>query len=202
VYRHAIAQLLAAPQAARLRRLVLDPATFGGPVDETFERAVWGHDPWPDLRHLSLKNCPGAILRGAFCRHLTRLDVGPIDRHPAAELVAAGEFPELRHLTLGGLPPGTDPGPVLAPLFYARGLPNLCTLVVCHDRPPGADTLAALATNPNLPHLSLVGVGERGNVRDWWVIRQDGETAVPVCPDIIPLDEDWWEPDPLADWFW
>jgi hypothetical protein len=52
-----------------------------------------------------------------------------------------------------------------------------------------------LASAKNLPHLSLVGVGQYQPTR-WWVIGSG--KALPVAHEVIPLDEDWW--DPVADW--
>lgn len=186
--RDCVAAVLAAPQAAGLRSLVLDPlpnAMFRN-LDPS-DRLLIGHS----LRHLALYCYDLSCLAGGTCPGLLRLAVGELATNTGlVESIATADLSELRWLHLRVLQGATE----LKALARSAHLPNLCTLLVT-----GTDAVTGwlddLARARNLPHLSLVGVGRYQPTR-WWVLG--GGQALPVADEVIPLDEDWW--DPLADW--
>jgi hypothetical protein len=145
------------------------------------------------LRRLSLRSELAALANGSYREHLLQLDVGTHGQlEPALPTVLGVPLPQLRHLTLSGL---SD----LGPLFTAANTPELCTLQLGNRPYRDAEAeWAGIARNPATPHLSLLGSGtwEAG----WGVVG--GGVATPLAGGTLPFDEDWWEPDPLATWFW
>jgi uncharacterized protein (TIGR02996 family) len=189
-----LARLLTAPQTQRLVRLALAadkhrrPFQLGS-LPELLQRGQL----LPNLKHLGLGNLPGEFLTASFCRGLLRLDIGsPGLYEPGLAPLARADLPQLRHLTVNGVHSEEE----FAPLFTATNMPNLCTVSGLGSE---SDTLSRLASNPALPHLSLVGT--RIGWQDGCWVLGDGEVR-PVPSGVIPMDEDWWEPDPLMDWFW
>jgi hypothetical protein len=184
-----LCQLLAAPQARPLRSLALEQWLHYVPGPDL--PAALKEEAWPYLRRLSMRG-PVSLLSGSYRRHLLRLDLALAEGHlTAVEAVAAEDLPQLRWLTLAVASVSE-----LAPLFNTTRMPNLCTLVLAGLESLNKSALRALARAPGLPHLSLVGA-RRYAARSWYVLR-DGE-GIPVAPGEDPVEEDWLEPDPLAD---
>ena len=185
------------PQAQKLEHLTLcgdhvwhDRFDFGNLPDVIRTPGLL-----PKLRRLSVRSELAALANGSYRDHLLWLDVGTKgvfgEGWPALLKVP---FPRLHRLTLDGFRGEQE----LEGLFTTENMPNLCTLRVGYFQAMSEDTLGELARNPAMPHLSLVGVG---SPYDEWRVLATGED-VPVVLGTLPLDEDWWEPDPLATWFW
>jgi uncharacterized protein (TIGR02996 family) len=191
-----LAELFTAPQAQQLERLTL----CGDHVEH--EHFDMGNLPdvirtpgiLPKLRRLSLRAELAALANGSYRDHLLRLDVGtPGILGAAWPALLDVPLPQLRHLTLSGFRDAKE----FEPLFTAANAPNLCTLQL-GDWACEAAAWAGIARNPATPHLSLLSTG---TWQTKWLVVRDGE-AVPVVNGVLPLDEDWWEPDPLRTWFW
>ncbi|HUR52907.1 MAG TPA: TIGR02996 domain-containing protein [Gemmataceae bacterium] len=197
-----LARLFTSPQAQKLEHL-----TLCGDHIYSYREFEMGDLPdvvrtpglLPKLRRLSLRSELAALANGSYRNHLLRLDVGA----PGYLEEAWVEFldlplPQLRHLSLSRFRRPVE----LAPLFAAVSMPNLCTLQLGdyshHTAAPTDAVWTDLARNPATPHLSLISAGTWQTA---WLVVGDGE-ATPVADGTLPLDEDWWEPDPLARWFW
>lgn len=149
----------------------------------------------PKLRRLSLRSELAALANGSYREHLLRLDVGTRGtfglRRPGLLDVP---FPQLRRLTIDAVRSEDE----LERLFTTANLPNLCTLRIGYSMNLGEGAMLRLPRNPAMPHLSLLGFASPYD--SWHVL--DGGAPTEMALGTLPLDEDWWEPDPLATWFW
>jgi uncharacterized protein (TIGR02996 family) len=185
-------ELIRAPQVAQLESLWLG---YWGFSERGQDRADWGPaSPLANLRRLSVMCMASdqfpALLTGAYCTKLLRLDVAQYMEEANVKQLAKANLPELRHLTFGGY----GDLPSFQPFLKSRAMPNLCTLVFTggwgHFQKEQVEKAAQmLATTKTMPHLSLIGAGDR-----WWVLR-DGQ-AFPVPDHIAPLECDWWDNAP------
>ena len=155
-----LAAVLAAPATARLRALDLSTTRLTGP--ELFELAAAGAGPLRDLDQLTVGSGPEAGLGdpvvlaavAASLPALTRLTLTSADWPPDSlrNMVAAGGFRKIRHLTL---PNAAD----LTAFAANTAAGGLRTLVVLNTHPgddggyetaPPADAVEALANSPYL----------------------------------------------------
>jgi uncharacterized protein (TIGR02996 family) len=186
-----LAAMLAWPPAKLLRSLTLAITGKPPPGFEELEAAP----ALPNLRQLSGLECTTPLI-WPHRSSLLRLAARPDFLHDPRLRSEGIEFPGLHWLNLAL---SRSPEADLQALIANRATPNLCTLVLSGIEERPARMLEALARAPHLPHLSLVGICS-GYWTEWWVLGQGQVTK--VRPEVLPLDEDWWEPDPLADWFY